>query len=87
MVLGARLGARDRLIQLRTLKTSTSLEVMKKHETADETRRSLEEILELCLKTARRLRSVLEEGARHGLATKGTESDGSTPDEGIVIEG
>ena len=47
----------------------------------------MEEILEFCLKTAQRLRSVLEESARQGLATNGAEPDSSTPDEGVVTEG
>ena len=55
---------------------------MEKLQGRDDLRRSLEEILELCLKTARRLRSVLEESARQGLAASGAELDGSSPDEG-----
>ena len=60
---------------------------MEKRQGPDDFRRSLEEILEFCLKTAQRLRSVLEESARQGLATNGAEPDSSTPDEGVVTEG
>ena len=40
---------------------------------SEELRKSLEQILELCLKTARRLRSVLEEGARRTSMTTDTD--------------
>ena len=44
-------------------------------------RKSFEQILELCLKTVRRLRSVLEEGALRRPATTGTDPNRSMPDE------
>ena len=70
------------LIQLRTLKDLNESEAMEKQQGRDDLRRSLEEILKLCLKTARRLRAVLGDGAQRELATNGAEPDGSRPDEG-----
>ena len=57
---------------------------MEARQDPDELKRALEEILELCLRTARRLRSVLEESDRRGLAVGGAGLNGSSPDEGVV---
>ena len=56
-------------------KDSFSQWVMERAIESVELRKALEQILELCLKTARGLRVVLEEGARRKPAT---------PDEGVV---
>lgn len=65
------------------LKPVRLFEAMEKRGTTDETRRSLEEILELCLNTAKRLRAVLERCAQPERATSRMELNGSTPDEGV----
>ena len=56
--------------------------MMEYRQRADDVRQSLEEMLKLCLQTARRLREVLEGRAQRGQAEVGNELDGATPDEG-----
>ena len=69
------------------LKDPAAVWWMEQPRNGEDLRRSLEQILQLCVTTVQRLRSVLEENAPGRPATTGADPKGSMPDEGVVIEG